>query len=217
MGINKMNLLLRGLTKIDDNIFNITDIRNEGFYVAEDDMTTFKEHTVQTLKLLNYAISKVDDSKYVACDGVCFINGIPHAELINSQGEVIYLNLLEDMYEIEGNLEFLPDEFDVIFLLDNNEYGYGYVYLAEDGNYSSHNIKERLNKVEILKADELISERNLTVYGDKFQTKREALECVIEFWMYEKKGMINTFFSTEEVIRIGREKNLDFVVCGTNE
>lgn len=212
---NTMNLLLNGVTKIDDNTFNITDIRNEGFYVAEDDMITVKEHTIETIQLLNYATSRVDESKYVACDGVCFINGVPHAELINRQGEITYQNLLEDMYELEGNLEILPDEFDVIFLLENNEYGYGYVYLAEDGNYKGCKLKERLNEEEILNADEIISERNLTVYGDEFQTKREALENVIEFWTYEKKGMINTFLSSEEAIRIGKKKKLDFVVCGT--
>lgn len=98
---NKMSLLLNGVTKLDDNTFNVTDIRYEGFYVAEDDMTTVKEHTDYTLQLLKYATSMVDESEFVACDGVCFINGVPHAELINEQGDVTYENVLANMNKKE--------------------------------------------------------------------------------------------------------------------
>lgn len=63
----------------------ITDIRYEGFYIAEDDGNLCIEHTRETMKLLDKAINLIDEDKYYACDGVIFINGVPYAELVTTK------------------------------------------------------------------------------------------------------------------------------------
>lgn len=72
----------------------ITDIRHEGFYITEDNGETSVGHTEETLDLLNKAIAMVDDQKYHVCDGVSFINGEPHAELIDFDGELHYVRMV---------------------------------------------------------------------------------------------------------------------------
>lgn len=74
---------------------SISEIRHEGFYIEEDASENCIQHTEYTRNLLNKSINMVDEVTYWICDGVCFINGIPHAELIDFEGELYYKPISE--------------------------------------------------------------------------------------------------------------------------
>jgi hypothetical protein len=106
-------------------------------------------------------------------------------------------------------------DFQVVFLLEDNEYGYGYSYSTDNElPYQTMMYKDRFSYSEITsdKFDEMLGEENRDAFVGEHEGADEAVDEVLNFWSNSLNGRKVTASTFKEAIQIGRDEHLDFVV-----
>ncbi|GAB6440998.1 hypothetical protein bcgnr5369_03230 [Bacillus cereus] len=104
------------------------------------------------------------------------------------------------------------NEVEVIFFLEDDEYGYGYTY-HEEGFYSQA-LQDRFSKEEITSEDfdDMLGMENRKAFGDVFDSSAEAVEDVINFYSGMKKGKYGNTLDMITAVEVGRKEGLDYIV-----
>lgn len=109
-------------------------------------------------------------------------------------------------------------EHTIIFFLPNNEYGYGYTYVAgvnddDTKPYRSFYAQDRFSEEEMTNGiDELIEKENCTVYVDEHQNAEQALKNIINFWSYGENGLYFKDMDIAQALKVGRNLKLDYII-----
>lgn len=109
-------------------------------------------------------------------------------------------------------------EHTIIFFLPNNEYGYGYTYVAgvnddDTKPYRSFYAQDRFSEEEMTNGiDELIEKENRTVYMDEHQNAEQALKNIINFWSCGENGLYFKDMDIAQALRVGRNLKLDYII-----
>lgn len=135
-----------------------------------------------------------------------------------------------EKYNLKEIEKVLDDEFNeagntIVFFLDDEEYGYGYTYSHVYGSLDEDFVKEgvlnctmfvhdRFTEEELLGGiDELIGAENRKTYIGHYTSNSDAVYCLLSFWSNMEKGaFIQNDISIEEVVQLGKEYKLDYII-----